>query len=210
VEFGWPLQPSNCAALVCDASLGDHTRGRARNVPHIRPRVDGRHESARRNICRHTTWHLRLNRARPADEGNACAIGPMQTSNFWRLTFEAFTLRIYYDDTLCVCGTENLKDSYVRAMQYLADTQCDQRTDDEKAKCLHEIETHVRPHPNAGANHARSSRRALCDNISDDTNLNTLGNTPCGSRLQPISLAAPWGYFIRMRSSMCALRVELT
>eukprot|EP00966_Prymnesium_polylepis_P201807 4675888-Prymnesium_polylepis.1 len=68
-------------------------------------------------------------------------------------------------------------------MQYLADTQCDLKTQSEKSECLHEIETYQRPSPNAGPESSNPCEwkptNALRRNISDDTNLNTLGGT-CG------------------------------
>eukprot|EP00966_Prymnesium_polylepis_P061305 1422121-Prymnesium_polylepis.1 len=64
-------------------------------------------------------------------------------------------------------------------MAYLAETQCDVRSPTEKQACLNEIATLQRPAPNAGPESGTPCEwkptAGVRHNISDDTNLNTLG-----------------------------------
>ena len=80
-------------------------------------------------------------------------------------------------------GMANLQRSYVRAMEFLRDTQCDETTTAERDRCLDEISKYERPFPNAGpavsAPCARKPTGAVRRGIVNDTNLNTLGGT-CG------------------------------
>ena len=80
-------------------------------------------------------------------------------------------------------GMDNLKTGYVRAMQYLADTQCFDRTPNEKGQCLSDIANAVKPHPNAGPEAGEPCRwkptGGVRPNATGNTDLNTLGGT-CG------------------------------